>query len=533
MQLSETRPPKVIIRFPLIISSSFLLFIASPGQFSWGPLAWIALLPFLLVVSRIRPGKAFKAGLICGIVYYCSILYWITIVLGKYGGLPLWVSLPALFLLSCYMSIFMAIFAAGLSWSRAKLPMIWVAPPLWVALDFLRAHLFTGFPWLDLGYSQYQYPELIQLADLTGHYGVTFLIVMVNCLFVTLWQLYKSKNNGPSNLLLYEFLPAAIILIAAFSYNQVRYLYFANLIQDQPSIQVALVQGNIDQSEKWLPHIQEETIDTYLALSNKLAEKKPELIIWPETALPFFPLDHPLFKKITDKIMQPNGPVFITGAPHFTNSEIDQQIKYFNSAFILTPTSDKENIKGAFSISRYDKQHLVPFGEYVPFSQFIPSSMPIVHTMGNFSPGTSTEPFSCHNAKIGVLICYESIFPDLAREEVENGATLLVNLTNDAWYGRSSAPWQQLSMVIFRAIENRKSFARAANTGISCFIDPLGRQLQLSPLFEPDAMVASLPLLTEASPFTSFGHYFPLLCLLSLIPMIFIQVRSSNRNGQN
>ena len=242
--------------------------------------------------------------------------------------------------------------------------------------------------------------------------------------------------------------------------------------QNSPTITTGIVQGNVDQSEKWLSSIQEKTVNDYLSMSKKLTEEKNvDLLIWPETALPFFPMDHPFFTQIKESILRPNGPAFVTGAPHFLVSPTTDKIAYYNSAFTLTPVPPSANSEKTHIMERYDKQHLVPFGEYIPFGQFLPTSMPIVQSMGNFTPGHSLEPIPCHNAKIGVLICYESIFPDLARKETKKGATLLVNLTNDAWYGRSSAPWQQLAMVVFRAIENRRSFARAANTGISCFID--------------------------------------------------------------
>lgn len=512
----------------LAIFTSLLLFLASPGQFSWGPVMWFALVPLLLAVAGHQPKQAAKFGLLCGVFYYVPLLYWILIVLGKYGNVPPLLSIPALVLLAIYMGLYLAVFCAGLAWTKTVLPIFWVAPPLWVALDLIRSRLFTGFPWLDLGYSQYQNTMLIQLADLTGHHGITFLIIMINCMIFSLLQWRKKSTR---QLLLMEAATALIIVIAI-SYSFVR----ANLVKEamgkSPKINTAIIQGNIDQSKKWLPELQEKTVADYLSLSNQLEnEKKSELIIWPETALPFFPIDHPLFTKIKESILRPDGPIFITGAPHFILAPETAEISYYNSAFVLAPSSGESPANGenpsqkTSSMARYDKQHLVPFGEYIPFSQFLPSSMPLVQSMGNFSPGSSLEPIPCHNARIGVLICYESIFPDLARQEVHNGANLLVNLTNDAWYGRSSAPWQQLSMVVFRAVENRRSLARAANTGISCFIDPLGNQVELSPLFEPFTMSADLPLLNDISPFVEYGHFFSLLCLFGLVPLAFFVKR--------
>ncbi len=507
--------------FSLAIATSFLLFFASPGEFFWAPLMWVALVPLLLAADRCQPKKAAKIGLFSGVLYYIPLLYWILIVLGKYGNLSPLLTFPALVLLSLYMSLYLAVFCAGLAWVKNSIPLLWVAPPLWVALDFLRSRLFTGFPWLDLGYSQYQNTLLLQLADLTGHHGLTFLIVLVNCM---IFSIIRHRQRPAKPTFLKEILPAALILATAFSYSAYRFALLEETIQTSPKLTTGIAQGNIDQSKKWLPSLQDKTIQNYLSMSNKLiTEKRPELLIWPETALPFFPVDHPLFTQIKESILRPNGPVFITGAPHFVISPETKTINYYNSAFVLTPIKMELPVSNGktYTTARYDKQHLVPFGEYIPFSDYLPSSMPIVQSMGNFSPGSSLEPISCHKAEIGVLICYESIFPDLARQEVQNGANLLVNLTNDAWYGKSSAPWQQLAMVVFRAVENRKSLARAANTGISCFIDPLGNQIELSPLFEPFTMTADLPLLEGSSPFVKYGHFFPLLCLFGLIPIVF------------
>ena len=512
----------------LALFSALLLFLASPGQFSFASLAWVALIPLLISISGCQPYKAAKLATLCGFFYYCAILYWILIVLGKYGNLPLWITLPALFILALYMSAYLALFAAILSWIGNKIPLIWIAPPLWVTLDLIRGHLFTGFPWLDLGYSQYQFPQLIQVCDITGHFGITFLIILVNYLIIEIFSCFKeSKKSSGVNLYQLNIIIGFLIILATFSYSFLRYDQVAKELSANQTIQVGLIQGNIDQSEKWLTEIQEKTVSTYLQLSEEVMnDRQVNLLIWPETALPFFPYKNPLFTKVTNQIIEWQGPSLITGAPHYTREGDDHHLTYYNSAFALAPSkaTTSSHLSSSDSrqliIERYDKQHLVPFGEYIPFGKYLPESMPIVHSIGNFSHGESSEPISCHNANIGLLICYESIFPDLARKRVKNGANIIVNITNDAWYGNSSAPWQQLAMVVFRSIENRRSLARAANTGISCFIDPLGRQIELSPLFKRYTMTASLPLLETTSIYSDYGHFFSWLCLMSLIPII-------------
>jgi apolipoprotein N-acyltransferase len=208
-------------------------------------------------------------------------------------------------------------------------------------------------------------------------------------------------------------------------------------------------------------------------------------------------------------------------------------VRYYNSAFLFSPVTAMPGVPRALRpAGRYDKQHLVPFGEYIPLRTILPLPGPLVETMGDFSLGNSVAPLSCGKAQLGVLICFESIFPDLARREVDAGATLLVNITNDAWFGRSSAPWQHLAMAVLRAVENRRSLARAANTGISGFIDPAGRTQKLSPLFVPYAASARLPLLTGKTVFGRFGHNLPLACLLLLGPATALVVlKKRQRHG--
>ena len=472
----------------LALLTSALLLAASPGVIALPQLAWLALVPLFWSLHNQPPRRAALLGLICGLAYYLPLLYWIVIVLATYGQVPLPIAVLALVLLALYMSGYLALFAFLCAKTGPRLPLLVFAPVCWVALDLLRGLLFTGFPWMDLAYTQYKLPLLIQVADLAGHHGLTFLLVLANALLFTLSaSLVRRKATSPPALIA----AATVLLLLASGYSLWRMQTLPATLAQAEQMEVAVAQGNIPQDQKWQPAFQRETIDTYLRLSNELfLDKNPQLIVWPETALPFYPYEHPLFLRLHSELTRPHQTYLLTGAPHREKTSAAGPLSYANSAFLLSPDGQ---IAG-----RYDKQHLVPFGEYIPFRRILHFASPLVETLGEFTPGRSNTPLACRNSRIGILICFESIFPDISRKQAQAGANLLVTLTNDAWFGRSSAPMQHLAMGVFRAVETRKTLVRAANTGISAFIDPMGRMQEASPLFteyarsQPVALVNGL-----------------------------------------
>jgi apolipoprotein N-acyltransferase len=489
----------------LALLSAVLLFAAAPGMWSYPTAVWVALAPLLLACEGLPGPAAARIAFFCGLTYYLSLIYWIVIALNRYGGLPIWLAIPLMTLLAAYLALYTAAFAAILTWLR-RWPLVFRAPLIWVALDFIKARLFTGLPWQDLGYSQYQHPLVNQIADLTGHNGLTFLIVMTNALVVGLILAKRGANLKKWRR--QSALPL-MILAAVAVYNLWSYRHWQEIAAHAPTIDIGIVQGNIDQAQKWRPGMADKTLDIYQRLTKKNAAA--DLIVWPETALPFFPFHSPLFNRVL-RGLRVGGPTLITGAPQYQERTANRKRRIHNSAFALTATGR------GLKIRRYDKEHLVPFGEYVPFANIL-GALPLVQSMGNFSPGVNQSPIECGKARCGILICFESIFPEIAAKWSRMGANLLLNLTNDAWYGRSSAPWQQLSMVTLRAVENRRSLARAANTGISVFIDPLGRLHKVSPLFAEYSAREKMPLLRQKSFFTLYGHFFAALCLIIVLLM--------------
>jgi apolipoprotein N-acyltransferase len=328
----------------------------------------------------------------------------------------------------------------------------------------------------------------------------------------------------------YGVLPTLCLLLAVMTYNLLRYRQISEVIESSPKMKIGVVQGNIEQDQKWSPAMRFETIEIYSELSKQAiaqGHESPDLLVWPETALPFLVSDNPYLNKLKKELITKEKTWLLTGAPFYEKVEGNKSLQTkkgilsYNSAYLFTPEGE---ISG-----RYDKQHLVPFGEYIPLSNYLPLPGPLVENIGNFSAGKPARPLSCQSAKIGVLICFESIFPKLARDWTSGGANLLVNITNDAWFGRSSAPWQHLSMTVFRAVENRRSLARSANTGVSTIIDPLGRMAGTTPLFQSSYLVAEASLLEEKTIFVSFGYYFGLLCLLVCMPFAFVFRKSKQR----
>ncbi len=494
----------------LALLTGLFLFLSFPDPGMWF-LAWFALVPLFFAVHRVSIRQAALLGLLSGMALHVLLLYWILIVLGTYGYLPWWLSVPALLLLSLYLSLFPALFCVVVHWGIKGSPHLGLlsAPFLWVGLDYIKGHLFTGFPWSNLAYSQYKMPLLLQAADITGHYGITFAIVLANCILFTIISCYREKTRLP----LRHLIPALLILVAFMGYNLFCLHALPEKIALADKTKIGLIQGNIRQDLKWAPELQRQTVETYINLSRQaLAKGDVNLLIWPETALPFYPLENPLFSSLIDETNKKQRVWLLTGAPHREQRAPGFPIDYYNSAFMISPNGQITD--------RYDKMHLVPFGEYVPLRDFLPFLTPLVETIGDFTVGKNSHPLSCGKAEIGVLICFEGIFPELARQNCLAGGNLLAAITNDAWFGRSSAPQQHLSMVVLRAVETRRSVARAANTGISAFIDPLGRILATTSLFTTGYITAEVPLMTEATVYVRYGDLFAKFCLITVLLLI-------------
>ena len=519
--------------FFLAMLSGVLMTGAFPN-IEFSGLIWFALTPLMIALQDQSPAQGFRLGFFAGCVHYTTLMYWLVYTLMTFGHMPFYLSLPILLLLVAYMALYPAVFAAVFAWIQGR-SAGWLAvlPALWAALEYIRSFFLSGFPWEFLGYSQYRHICMIQIADITGVYGVSFLIVAVNVALFLLWRGWAERRTPHRLLRRAEaaggFAIAAILGIHVLAYGQWRTHLLDTWIAKAPTPEFTVVQGNIDQSEKWDPAFQVATIEKYIRLSEsaKDAGSRQHLVVWPETAAPFYFLSMAAPTEMVLEGIRKAGCDFLIGSPSFVRKD-DHHINYYNSAFLMSAGGDL--------LGKYDKVHLVPFGEYVPLHKWLPFIGKMVEGVGDFRPGKKGRTLAWGQYPLGVQICYEMIFPELALKMVRNHAAFLVNMTNDAWYGKTSAPYQHFSMAVFRAVENHRSLIRAANTGISGFIDPAGRIVATTPIFTSAALTRAMPALTTESFYTRYGDVFSQVCLgvsvLLCLVVFFKNRRLADQNPQ-
>ena len=489
-----------------LLCSPLLLWAALPGRFSFWPLLFLCLVPlFYWIADSNTTLKAARKGVAAGIIIHLLQLYWIVSVLTTFGRLPVFVAVPALFLLAVYMGLYMGLLAAGfyILLNRNSLFLFLAGvPALWVGLDWVRSWLFGGFPWMDIGYGFSKVPWVIQAADLCGHYGYTFLTILINC---ALFVLVSGRFKGQRRYLAAAVSGVLICTVSGYSFHSWKNVS-ERMGRAEQSV-MGIVQGNVEQGKKWSPEEREETVKNYLDLSAGLTGgRTPEVILWPETAMPFYPHVSSYFMPVREFAEQ-QGLAVLTGAPWYdVENWEEKRFLYYNSAVLLSSTGEFDGL--------YHKSHLVPYGEYVPLKKYMPFITPLVEMVGDFTAGRVEQPLSVSRVRMGVLICYESIFGTISRDWVVAGANVLVNLTNDAWYGKSSAPYQSWAMTVFRAVETRRSLVRSANTGISGMVDPLGRVVTRSDLFLPWSAAVEVPLMEGKTFFVRSGWLFAPVCLL-------------------
>jgi apolipoprotein N-acyltransferase len=495
------------IMLPAVLSG--LLLTGAFPKINLDGLAWVALVPLLWSLNGAGPGEAFRRGFAFGLAHYLSLLYWLVPTMVIYGHLPAVLAVGILFLFAAILS---ALSVAPMAWAfglsaATPLKALFLFAPMWVGAEYLRSFLFTGFPWELFGYSQHRRLHLIQISDIFGVYGVSGLLAFANiAVFLLALKGFRRPWYGRPVAARTAFigLAAAVLLCAlTVAYSDFRLAETDRLAQAAPTGKVAAIQGNIAQSQKWDPAFQKATIEQYLRLSLSTREHKPDLIVWPESAAPFyFTAEVPPTRRVLEGVAR-TGAYFLIGAPSVNSAA--GNVQYYNSAYLVGPSGEV--------LGRYDKAHLVPFGEYTPYKEYLPFLGKIVEHVGDFVPGREGQTLDWMGHPLGVQICYEIIFPSLSRAMVANGAKLLVTITNDAWYGKTAGPYQHFSLAVLRAVENRRALVRAANTGISGFIDPAGRVLDPTPLEEEAVAVRSLPLMDVRTIYNRIGDAFGAGCL--------------------
>lgn len=461
-------------------------------------MAWAALTPLLVTLARQpvpRTPRAFRLGLLAGAAAFGGTVYWTPSVMQTYGGvnLPLAVALGGL--LVAYLALFPALFAvlqarACAAFGRRAL---WLAPALWVATELLRRYAFSGFPWVLLGYSQADVVPIVQLASVAGVYGLSALVASVSAALAS-----GFLTEGRRRLLAPAVAVACVAAVAAWGSWRVRQ---GSLVSAGEPLSVALVQGNILQDQKWDPSHAGRILETYLDLTRGAAERGARLVVWPESATPFYFEYEPAGNAAIRELVRDTGISLLFGSDQY---DPGPPPKWFNSAFLLDP--------GGAVAGVYRKMRLVPFGEYVPLRRLLFFAAPLVEAVSDFSPGEEPVVLPVGRHRMSTAICYEVVYPDLVAASTERGSQLLSTITNDAWYGHSSAPHQHFWQAAVRAVEQGRYLVRAANTGISGIVDPYGRVVARSGLFEQAVLQGTVRFLDGRTVYGRTGDVFAWAC---------------------
>ena len=478
-------------RLPLLAGGALLGVLAYP-RVSLDLLIWVSLVPVFACALVRTPRQALADGWLQGLIFFTFLLSWLGHTFENFSKIPWPLTWLPILGLAAYCGLYTGLTAAAASFISRRSGQGWglaAVPFLWVAGEWIRGKVLSGFPWGLLGYSQAFVLPVIQIAEWTGVYGVSFLIASANAalagVVVLGWRRAASGLAGVVGLLV-------LALGIGWQVHQPG--------QD-PSVQVAVVQPSIEQARKWDPRTLAQTLDIFRDLTLVAARPSPALVIWPETALPLFLRNEPaVVERLRALSAQVRAPLLI-GA---VDAEPGGRRQYFNSAFFLSG----RGIEGV-----YDKMHLVPFGEYVPLAGVLGFVRGWGEFISEFESGRVAAVFPLRDAPFGVVICYEGLFPELFRQFVAGGARFMVNITNDAWFGETSGPWQHLGVLPLRAVENRVTIARAANTGVSAVIEPSGRVRRTLGLFERGVVEGHVQVRTRTTFYTRYGDVFAYVCL--------------------
>jgi apolipoprotein N-acyltransferase len=503
-------------------------------------LSWIALAPLLIALLRARrpntlqftegvkllpatPLQAFLLAYVCGILWYAGTCYWIYSTMHQYGGLSMLAAIGVLILFCLYLALYHGLFglvisllADSSSFSRNALLL---APPVWVAVELARTRV-TGFPWDLLGISQVDNIPLSRIASFTGVYGLSFEILIVNAALAAALLVRREKRTA----LFAAAIGAAIVLQAG---------SLVSAPEFPADHTAALVQSNIPAIDErdWTREYFQTTVQELTKLSEPVLNgakpgvsapsttgtasvKTPGLVVWPESPAPFYDNDSPFRDALSTIARQTGNWVLAGDVALYDEGKPGQAL--FNSASLVNPY-------GEFT-ARYDKVHLVPFGEYVPFKRIFSFAGGLTQQVGDFSSGNSRAPLQADGTKLGVFICYESIFPDEIRQFAKNGAQVFVNLSNDGWYGDSGAYAQHLKQSRMRAVENARWLLLDTNTGVTASVDPYGRIVASASRKVRTALQAPYSLSSETTFYTRHGDWFAYLCAIISLAALFMRL---------
>ena len=536
--------------------------IAGPTPLWRTAFCWIALLPLLwALLGTSRAGKPLTLsqgaalGYVCGFVWYLGNCYWIYQTMYLYGGLAKPIAAGILILFCLYLGLYHALFGTLIAAFRSRFGRqnaLLLVPFAWVAVELARARI-TGLPWDLLGIAQVDNPLLTRLAPITGAYGLSFIIAAVNALFLVRIRIRERRFTRP-------LLSIAGVVIIVLYVIGLRYI--GNPVPSPATASATLVQENIEvgaantgpqsttqqyldsffylsryPSSHYLLGIPElsSTRSVYLIRRHAPVEGADpdapvpvptDLIVWPESPAPFQDVDPKFLTRMQFLARESHAPIIAGNTGFETNPDAKSGYTPYNRASFFTPD-------GAY-LGHYDKMHLVPFGEYVPYKQLFFFAKDLLNEVGTFAPGARRTVFTTGGHTYGVFICYESIFGDEIRHYTQQGADVLINISNDGWYGDTSAPWQHLDMVRMRAIENHRWVLRATNTGVTAAIDPFGRVTAAAPRHVRTSIRVPFGYEHDLTFYSRYGDLFAYTCaFITTLGFAFSLLRRAVLTGQD
>jgi apolipoprotein N-acyltransferase len=506
----------------LALLSGTLLVLSFP-KFGHPAFAWIALTPLIVAIARSPESagstrRAFLLGLAAGAVYFAGTLYWLVETMTTFGGLATPLAVVAAGALVAYLALFPAAFAMIVMRIRRGIGLfaaIALAPAIWVATELGRQYVWDGFPWELLGYSQITFLPVAQVASVTGVYGLSGLIALASAGIASVVVL-----EGRRRWLLAVIATAAVAIGALWGYQR---LATADLTATGDTVRVAVLQGNIAQEDKWNPSMADAITDRYLLMTRQALARGATFVLWPESSTPFYFEQDLVRGGAIRGLARDSGATLLIGSdqvePIRAAQRDESSALYYNAAFLVKPNGEVGAV--------YRKMHLVPFGEYVPLKYILFFAGTIVEAVSDFTPGTVPVLLPVGSHVASTAICYEVIYGSLMRQFVVDGSELLTTITNDAWYGTSSAAFQHWDQAAMRAIENGRYLARAANTGISGFVDPYGRVIAKSSLFTEALLVEDLRFLRTRTVYSRIGDLVAWLCLAMTVAALLASRRGS------
>ena len=503
-------------------------------------LCWLSPALLVLGIRGLAPRRAFRWAFFAAWAAHVVILHWLWVVVVVYGHAHPLVGVLGPLGNGGWTALFTAAFAAiWVRLERSGRASPWAAAAVWVALDHLRSWLFSGWTWATLGYAQHENALLMPLVAWTGVYGLSFITVLGGVALAKLVPLRRSTTVCHRTAVCRSGKLQATPWVALALAHLVGFGIVVGQADDEEGIEtvrVAVIQGNIEQGVKWSPDWYERTLGHYEDLSRKAAALGARVIVWPETAVPgSLGIDPRRTERLSD-LARETGAQLVIGAVGIEEGGHNQGLRYFDSAFLFRPDGEMTD--------RYDKTHLVPFGEYVPVVRLLGS------LLGASAPGIAEEGLTAGEAPrvvvlapldtaplpVGVPICYELLFPDLVRRFARDGSEMFFAITNDAWYGRTGAPFQFLAMTAMRSAENRLWTVRAANTGVSAIIDARGRVRERTRIFERDLLVADIPRRPAplgGSFYARYGDVFAAVCGLATVGLwLATRERKNQKTGR-